>query len=136
MQQQPRWLQQRSWVFGIVGRAVGSTDFGVSLDVLLVCLPRPYLLDPTLTCVNSEGGLPTPTSNSQTPAGSRIQLSSDTIYPEMGTGPFQGSGPLDVSPPYTPRTSDASHKSRFSPVLLTDKLGLEIPMNPSFLGFN
>ena len=44
-------------MFGIVGRAVGSTDFGVSLDVLLVCLPRPYLLDPTLTCVNSEGVL-------------------------------------------------------------------------------
>jgi len=51
MEQQPRWLQQRSWVFGIVGMAVGSTDFGVSLDVLLVCLPCPYLLDPMLTCV-------------------------------------------------------------------------------------
>ena len=80
--------------------------------------------------------MPTPTSNSQTPAGSRIELSSDTLYPEMGTDPFQGSVLLDVSPPHTPRTSDASHKSRLSPGLLTDKRGLEIPINPSFLGFN
>ena len=130
MERQPRWLQQRSWVFGIVWHGCGRYRLWHFISCTLCVAPSPLSPGPDANiCVTQKGGCPHQQAV-LTPAGSGIQLSSDTVYPEMGTGP------LDVSPADTPRTSDASRKSRLSPVLLTDKRGLETPMNPSFLGFS
>ena len=129
MERQPRWLQPRSWVFGIVWHGCGRYRIWHFISCTLCVAPSPLFPGPNANvCVTQKGGCPHQQA-SLTPAGSGIQLSSDTVYPEMGTGP------LDVSPPDTPRTSDASRKSRLSSGLLTSWLQTE-GYSDHLLGFH
>ena len=76
-------------------------------------------------------GVPTPPGRSVTPAGCpTLQLGSQAVYLEAGSGPsVQGLSPKDRPP-----TSDASHRRRLCPGLLTNGRKREAPTG--LLGFS
>lgn len=94
---------------------IGTAFPRIPLPAWLERVPRPN----SNVCVRACARLPTPTSNSWTPAGqSRIQLDSNTVHPETESD----STGKRLRPTSPPSTSDANCKSQLSPVLLTDWL--------------